>query len=82
MIPFKQHVQDDDITSCPWVGSAAVSAVPYLLKLLLGLLLHPPDVLHGQPDPFVHPAEQLAVEVGENALFLLRKGEKFMITDN
>lgn len=44
----------------------------YLLELFLGLLLHPPDVLHGQAHPFVDPAEELAVEVCENALFLLR----------
>lgn len=45
--------------------------INYLLKLFLGLLFHPPDVLHGQTHPSVNPAEQLAVEVGENTLFLL-----------
>lgn len=47
--------------------------VSYLLKLFLSLLFHPPDVLHGQTHPLVNPAEQLAVEVGENTLFLLWK---------
>lgn len=50
--------------------------VNYLLKLFLSLLLHPPDVLHGQTHPFVNPAEQLTVEVGENTLFLLWKEEE------
>lgn len=48
----------------------------HLLEFFLSLLLHPPDVLHGQTHPFVDPAEQLAVEVGENTLFLLWKEEE------
>ena len=45
---------------------------PHLVQLLACLLLHAPDVLHGQLDPLVDPAEELAVEVGEQALLLLR----------
>jgi hypothetical protein len=43
----------------------------YLVQLSLGLLFHPPDVLHVQPYPLVDPAEQLAMEVGKDALLLL-----------
>ena len=46
----------------------------HLLQLLLGLRLHPPDVLHGQLHPAVDPAKQLPVEVGEDAFLLLRRG--------
>lgn len=52
--------------------------VNYLLKLFLSLLFHPPDVLHGQTHPFVNPTEQLAVEVGENTLFLLWKTDRHL----
>lgn len=50
----------------------------YLLKLFLSLLFHPPDILHGQAHPSVNPAEQLAVEVCKNPLFLLWKGWKMI----
>lgn len=43
----------------------------YLIQLLLGLLLHSTDVIHGQLNPLVDAAEQLSVEVGEQPLLHL-----------
>lgn len=43
----------------------------YRFQLLLGFILHPPDVLHSQLNPLVNPTEQLAVEVGKYPFFLL-----------
>lgn len=62
-------------------GRAAINErdpdwIHYLLQLSLGLVLHPPDVLHGQTHPSVDPAEQLAVKVCENPFFLLGKRKK------
>lgn len=62
------HTTSNTVFSCTVMSERRVR---YLLELFLGLLLHPPDVVHGQTHPSVDPAEQLAVEVGENTLFLL-----------
>lgn len=43
----------------------------HLIQLLRCLLLHASDVIHRQVDPFVDPAEQLSVEVGEQTLLHL-----------
>lgn len=53
------------------INSAFVS---YLFQLLLGLLFHSSDVRHGQLHPVVDPTEQLAMEVSENTLLLLKEG--------
>lgn len=44
---------------------------PYRFQLLLGFILHSPDVLHSQLNPLVNPTEELAVEVGKYPFFLL-----------
>lgn len=43
----------------------------HLIQLLLRLVLHASNVVHRQLDPFVHPAEQLSVEVGEQTFLHL-----------
>lgn len=44
----------------------------HLIKFLLCLLFHPSNVIHCQVNPPVHPAEELPVEVGKQALLLLK----------
>lgn len=47
-----------------------------LIQFPPGLFLHSADVFHVQLDPFINPTEQLPVEISEQALLLLLKGEK------
>lgn len=44
----------------------------HLIEFLLCLLFHPSNVVHCQVNPPVYPAEELPVEVGKQALFLLK----------
>lgn len=53
---------------------ADINCVCYLFQLFLGLFLHSSDVCHGQLHPVVNPTEQLAMEVSENTLLLLKEG--------
>lgn len=47
----------------------------HIIKLFLRLLFHAADVLHGQIDPLVYPAEELPVKVGEQTLLLLKSNQ-------
>lgn len=47
----------------------------HIIKFFLRLLLHAADVLHGQIDPLVYPAEELSVKVGEQTLLLLKSNQ-------
>lgn len=48
-------------------------------KLLLCLLLHPPDIIHRQIHPLINRTEELAVEVSEDPLFLLWETNMFLV---
>lgn len=48
----------------------------HLIKFLPGLFLHSPDVVHVELNPSVDPAEELPMEVSEQALLLLRVRER------
>jgi len=43
----------------------------YRFQLLLGFILHSPNVFHSQLNPLVNPTEQLAMKVGKYPFFLL-----------
>ena len=45
----------------------------HLIQLILCLVLHVTYVIHRQIKPFVEQAEQLSVEVGENASLHLKR---------
>lgn len=51
--------------------TSQITKLSYRFQLLLGFILHPPDVLHSQLNPLVNPTEQLAMEVGKYPFFLL-----------
>lgn len=56
-----------------WVLKAShqTETCAHIIQLLLSVLLHAANVVHRQVDPPVDPAEQLPVEVGEDALLHL-----------
>ena len=49
----------------------------HISKLLLCLLLHPPDIIHRQIHPLINRTEELPVEVSEDPLFLLWAKKKY-----
>ena len=51
--------------------SVELTVLGHLIQLLLCVLLHASYVIHRQTVPFVEPAEQLSVELGEQAVLHL-----------
>jgi len=58
-----RHTQVPSVST----NSSHLSLPDLLAEVLLGLVLQLPDVVQGEPVPSIHPAEQLSVELGEDA---------------